>query len=56
MAFSSDGAKMFVVGFAEDDVNEYALSTAFDASTADLCRCLLRLIRGGHSGRHGILK
>ena len=35
MAFSSDGAKMFVVGNAGDDVNEYALSTAFDASTAE---------------------
>ena len=34
MAFSSDGAKMFVVGSDGDDVNEYALSTAFDASTA----------------------
>ena len=35
MAFSNDGAKMFVIGFAGDDVNEYALSTAFDASTAE---------------------
>ena len=34
MAFSNDGAKMFVIGSAGDDVNEYALSTAFDASTA----------------------
>ena len=34
MAFSSDGAKMFVIGSDGDDVNEYALSTAFDASTA----------------------
>ena len=34
MAFSSDGAKMFVVGYSGDDVNEYALSAAFDASTA----------------------
>ena len=34
MAFSSDGAKMFVIGFDGDDVNEYTLSTAFDASTA----------------------
>ena len=33
MAFSSDGAKMFVIGLSGDDVNEYALSTAFDAST-----------------------
>ena len=34
MAFSNDGAKMFIVGVAGDDINEYALSTAFDASTA----------------------
>ena len=108
MAFSSDGAKMFVVGYGGEDINEYALSTAFDASTAAfvdatsvssqdnspdrhgilkrrrqdvrsrlvtetsineyalstafdastavLCRCLLRLITGNHSVRHGILK
>ena len=34
MAFSSDGTKMFVVGLAGIDVNEYALSEAFDVSTA----------------------
>ena len=33
MAFSSDGTKMFVVGGSGDDVNEYNLSTPFDAST-----------------------
>ena len=33
MAFSSDGAKMFVIGIDGDDVNEYTLSTPFDAST-----------------------
>ena len=31
MAFSNDGAKMFVIG---DDVNEYALFTPFDISIA----------------------
>ena len=35
MAFSSDGAKMFVIGRDEDNVNEYALSTPFDASTLE---------------------
>ena len=30
MAFSSDGLKMFVVGFEKDSVNEYALSAPFD--------------------------
>ena len=34
MAFSSDGARMFVIGSDGDEINEYALSTAFDASTA----------------------
>ena len=34
MAFSSDGTKMFVIGTFGDDVNEYALSVAFDISTA----------------------
>jgi len=34
LTFSSDGTKMFVVGFAGDDVNEYTLTTAFDVSTA----------------------
>ena len=33
MAFSSDGTKMFVIGISGDDVNEYNLSTPFDAST-----------------------
>jgi hypothetical protein len=34
MAFSTDGTKMFIVGFDGVDVNEYTLSTAFDVSTA----------------------
>ena len=33
MAFSNDGTKLFVVGYLGDNVNEYALSTPFDAST-----------------------
>ena len=36
MAFSSDGAKMFVIGSIGDDVNEYVLSTPFDASTQNV--------------------
>ena len=35
MAFSADGSKMFVVGYAGADVNEYTMSTPFDVSTAD---------------------
>ena len=34
IAFSTDGTKMFVVGFFRDSVNEYTLGTAFDVSTA----------------------
>ena len=34
MAFSNDGAKMFVIGSAKNDINEYTLSTPFDVSTA----------------------
>ena len=34
LAFSTDGTKMFVVGDAGNDVNEYTLSTGFDVSTA----------------------
>ena len=34
MAFSNDGTKMFVIGTANKNVNEYTLSTPFDVSTA----------------------
>jgi hypothetical protein len=34
IAFNTDGTKMFIIGNAGDDVNEYALSTGFDVSTA----------------------
>ena len=34
LAFNTDGTKMFVVGAAGDDVNEYTLTTGFDVSTA----------------------
>jgi hypothetical protein len=33
LAFNNDGTKMFVVGAAGDDVNEYACTTGFDVST-----------------------
>ena len=35
MAFSNDGLRMFVVGYSEKNINEYKLSTAFDASTRE---------------------
>jgi len=34
LAFNNDGTKMYVVGTTGDNVNEYALSTAFDVSSA----------------------
>jgi DNA-binding beta-propeller fold protein YncE len=34
IAFSSDGTKMYVVGYLGDDVNQYTLSTAWDIGTA----------------------
>ncbi len=34
LAFSTNGAKMFVTGFTDDVVNEYTLTTPFDVSTA----------------------
>ena len=47
VAFSADGAKMFVVGFAGDDVSEYALAAAFDVSTASFVDAFSVSIRGG---------
>ena len=38
LRFNDDGTKMFMVGGAGDDINEYALSTAFDVSTATYTR------------------
>ena len=34
MAFSNNGLKMFVVGWYDEDINEYTLDTPFDVSTA----------------------
>ena len=34
MAFSRDGYKMFMVGIVKGNINEYALTTPFDVSTA----------------------
>jgi DNA-binding beta-propeller fold protein YncE len=34
LAFSTDGKRMFVCGWAGDDVNQYSLTTGFDLSTA----------------------
>jgi len=34
LTFNNDGTKMFIVGNAGDDINEYTLTTGFDVSTA----------------------
>ena len=34
LEFNSDGTKMFIMGNAGNDINEYKLSTGFDVSTA----------------------
>jgi len=34
IAFNNDGTKMFVLGNAGDDINEYTLTTGFDVSSA----------------------
>jgi DNA-binding beta-propeller fold protein YncE len=36
--FGNSGAKMYVIGSAGDDINEYDLSTAWDVSTASFVR------------------
>jgi len=33
IAFNSDGTKMFIVGIAGDDINEYSISVAYDLSS-----------------------
>ena len=40
MAFSNDGAKMFVVGDQGNDINEYTLSTPFDVSNVAFAHSL----------------
>ena len=38
VSFKPDGTRMYIVGTASDDVNEYELTTAFDVSTASFLR------------------
>lgn len=40
ISFSPDGTKMYVVGTAGDDLNEYTLSTAWDITTASYVQTL----------------
>ena len=50
MAFSNDGAKMFMVGRSNDYINEYTLSTPFDVSTASYAGGDERFYVGGQDG------
>ena len=57
VAFSNDGAKMFVVGWFEGDaVREYALSAPFDVSTASFVDSFDVSSQDAQPVRHGILK
>ena len=56
IAFSSDGTKMFVIGSTGDDVNEYDLSTPFDASTRTFVDATDISAQGRRSNRHRVLK
>lgn len=38
VTFKPDGTKMYIIGSAGDDINEYSLSTAWDISTASYVR------------------
>ena len=46
--FKTDGTKMFVIGITGDDLNEYALSTAWDISTASFTT--VKIIKGNLGG------
>ncbi len=48
--FKPDGTKMFVIGTAGDDVNEYDLSTAWDVSTASFVRVSATVGEGTPTG------
>ena len=50
MAFSNDGVKMFVVGWNDEKINEYTLSTPFDLSTASYDGDTERFSVSGHEG------
>ena len=47
VALNDDGTKMFVVGSSSDSVNEYALSTAYDVSTASYTQAFSVLTETG---------
>ena len=52
IAFSKSGDKMFVVGDAGNDVNEYTLTTAWDVSTASFVDSFSVSNSGSNPARH----
>jgi DNA-binding beta-propeller fold protein YncE len=52
IAFNPDGTKMFVVGYAGIDINEYDLSVAFDVSSASYTQSFS--VAGQEAGPTGI--
>jgi DNA-binding beta-propeller fold protein YncE len=53
LAFNSDGTKMFIVGRASAEVNQYTLTTGFDVSTASFASKTLS-VTSQESTPHGI--
>ena len=49
MAFSIDGAKMFVVDYAGSDITEYTLTTPFDVSTASYNNATFPVLQDNNS-------
>ena len=57
VAFSNDGAKMFVVGDDGKDISEYTLTTPFNVTTATFANFdILRRGTGHRTRRHGVFK
>ena len=56
MVFSNDGTKMVVLGTDGADVNEYTLSTPFDASTLTFVDATSISSQDGPTTRHRVLK
>ena len=52
--FNSDGTKVFVVDYDDNDVHQYSLSTAFDISTATYDSIVFNPSEGGASSCRGM--
>jgi sugar lactone lactonase YvrE len=52
--FNSDGTKVFVVDYDDNDVHQYSLSTAFDISTASYDSIVFNPSEGGASSCRGM--